>query len=45
MTKGIIGKKLGMTQGRGNYSMQFSNYDEAPRNVAEEIIAKVRGSK
>ena len=35
----------GMTQGRGNYSMQFSNYDEAPRNVAEEIIAKVRGSK
>jgi elongation factor G len=35
----------GMTQGRGNYSMQFSHYDEAPRNVAEEIIAKVRGSK
>ena len=35
----------GMTQGRGNYSMQFSNYDEAPRNVAEEIIAKVKGTK
>ena len=35
----------GMTQGRGNYSMQFSHYAEAPRNVAEEIIAKVRGSK
>jgi len=35
----------GMTQGRGNYTMQFSHYDEAPRNVAEEIIAKVRGSK
>jgi elongation factor G len=35
----------GMSQGRGNYPMQFSHYDEAPRNVAEEIIAKVRGSK
>lgn len=28
------------TQGRGNYSMQFSHYSEAPRNVAEEIIKK-----
>ena len=35
----------GMTQGRGNYTMQFSHYDEAPRNVAEEIVAKVRGTK
>ncbi len=35
----------GMTQGRGNYTMQFSHYDEAPKNVAEEIIAKVKGSK
>jgi elongation factor G len=35
----------GRTQGRGNYSMQFSRYEEAPRNVAEEIIAKVKGSK
>jgi elongation factor G len=35
----------GMTQGRGNYSMQFSHYAEAPRNVAEEIIAKVKGTK
>ena len=35
----------GMTQGRGNYTMQFSHYEEAPRNVAEEIVAKVKGSK
>jgi elongation factor G len=35
----------GMSQGRGNYTMQFSHYNEAPRNVAEEIIAKVRGAK
>jgi elongation factor G len=34
-----------MTQGRGTYTMQFSHYDEAPRNVAEEIIAKVKGSR
>ena len=35
----------GMTQGRGNYTMQFSHYEEAPRNVAEEIVAKVKGAK
>ncbi|MGI6377894.1 MAG: elongation factor G [Bacilli bacterium] len=28
------------TQGRGNYSMQFSCYKEAPRLVSEEIIKK-----
>jgi elongation factor G len=33
-----------MTQGRGNYTMQFAVYDEVPRSIAEEIIAKV-GSK
>jgi elongation factor G len=33
-----------MTQGRGNYSMQFAIYDEVPKSVSEEIIAKV-GSK
>lgn len=35
----------GMSQGRGNYTMQFSHYHEAPKNVAEEIVAKVRGTK
>jgi elongation factor G len=33
-----------MTQGRGNYTMQFAAYDEVPKSVSEEIIAKV-GSK
>ena len=33
-----------MSQGRGNYTMQFATYDEVPKSVAEEIIAKV-GSK
>lgn len=31
------------TQGRGIFSMEFSNYAEVPRNVAEGIIAKNRG--
>jgi elongation factor G len=32
------------TQGRGIFSMEFSNYDEVPRNVAEDIIAKAKGT-
>ncbi len=28
------------TQGRANYTMVFSHYEECPRNVAEEIINK-----
>ncbi|NES81659.1 MAG: elongation factor G [Moorea sp. SIO2B7] len=32
------------TQGRGTFSMEFSNYDEVPRNVAEAIIAKTKGN-
>ncbi|PIR55321.1 elongation factor G [Candidatus Peregrinibacteria bacterium CG10_big_fil_rev_8_21_14_0_10_36_19] len=29
-----------MTQGRGNYSMEFGHYSAVPKNVADEIIAK-----
>jgi elongation factor G len=32
------------TQGRGIFSMEFSEYSETPRNVAEEIIAKNQGN-
>jgi elongation factor G len=32
------------TQGRGIFSMEFSHYDEVPRNVAETIIAKSKGN-
>ncbi|PSF36843.1 elongation factor G [Aphanothece hegewaldii CCALA 016] len=32
------------TQGRGIFTMEFSNYDEVPRNVAEAIIAKSKGN-
>ena len=31
------------TQGRATYTMHFSRYEEAPRSVAEEVIAKVQG--
>jgi elongation factor G len=31
------------TQGRAEYSMHFARYEEAPRSVAEEIIAKMQG--
>jgi elongation factor G len=33
-----------MTQGRGIFSMEFSHYEEVPRNVAETIIAKSKGN-
>jgi elongation factor G len=31
------------TQGRATYSMQFSNYDEVPAQISEDIVAKSRG--
>ena len=31
------------TQGRGNYSMEVSHYEEVPKNIAEGIIAKNKG--
>jgi elongation factor G len=31
------------TQGRATYTMQFSHYEQVPKTVAEEIIAKVKG--
>ena len=40
---GYVGDLRSKTQGRAVYSMQFDNYAEVPRNVAEEIIAKTRG--
>ncbi len=33
-----------MTQGRGSYSMEFDHYEEAPRNVTEEIVKKRNAS-
>ena len=33
------------TQGRGNYSMEVDHYEEVPRNIAEAIIAKNKGTQ
>ncbi len=34
-----------MTQGRGNYTMEFGYYDKVPNHVAEGIIAKRTGTR
>ena len=31
------------TQGRGNYSMEVSFYDEVPKNIADAVVAKNKG--
>src|SRR5208283_4087746 len=31
------------TQGRATYTMQFSSYEEVPKNIMEGIVAKVKG--
>lgn len=33
------------TQGRGTYTMQFAHYEETPRNVMDEIVAKAKGKE
>jgi len=35
---GYIGHLRGMTSGRASYTMEFSHYDQVPRNVAEAVI-------
>ena len=40
---GYVGDLRSKTQGRAVYSMQFDSYAEVPKNVAEEIVKKVRG--
>jgi len=32
------------TQGRGIFSMEFNRYDEVPRSIADDIIAKGKGN-
>ncbi|TCS80018.1 elongation factor G [Pectinatus cerevisiiphilus] len=31
------------TQGRGNYSMEVSHYEEVPRNISDAIVSKNKG--
>ena len=37
---GYIGHLRGMTSGRASYTMEFSHYDQVPRQVAEAVIAE-----
>ncbi len=32
-----------MSQGRAQYTMQFAAYEQAPKSVSEEIVAKAAG--
>jgi elongation factor G len=38
---GYVNQLRSFTQGRAQYTMQFSHYDEVPQNVAEEVKAKL----
>ncbi|MEG3125678.1 elongation factor G [Sphingomonas sp. GB1N7] len=38
---GYVNALRSFTQGRAQYSMQFSHYDEVPSNVADEVKAKL----
>ena len=38
---GYVNQLRSMTQGRAQYTMQFSHYEEVPSNVAEEVKAKL----
>ena len=33
-----------LSQGRATYTMQFSQYQEAPQNVTESIVARIQGA-
>jgi len=32
------------TQGRGNYSMHFAHYEDVPKALADEVVARVTGT-
>jgi elongation factor G len=42
---GYIGDLRTMTSGRGQFSMEFSHYNPAPRNVADEIVKEAQERK
>ena len=42
---GYVTQLRTMSSGRATSTMEFSHFAEAPRNVQEEVIAKVKGKK
>ena len=41
---GYVTQLRTITSGRATSSMEFSHFSEAPKNISEEVIAKVKGS-
>ena len=44
-TFGYATRLRSLTQGRAIFTMQFARYREVPKNITEEIVAKVRGKQ
>ncbi|MBB78975.1 MAG: elongation factor G [Crocinitomicaceae bacterium] len=42
---GYVTQLRTMSSGRATSSMEFSHYAEAPKNISEEVVAKVKGVK
>jgi elongation factor G len=42
---GYVTQLRTMSSGRATSTMEFSHYDPAPRNVQEDVVAKVKGKK
>jgi elongation factor G len=42
---GYVTELRSMSSGRATSTMEFSHYSPAPNNIAEEVIAKVKGKK
>ena len=40
---GYVTQLRTITSGRASSSMEFSHYSEAPRNIAEDVVAKTKG--
>ena len=40
---GYVTQLRTITSGRATSTMEFSHYEEAPKNIADEVIAKVKG--
>ena len=38
---GYVNTLRSMTQGRAQFTMQFSHYEPVPKNVSDEVIAKL----
>ncbi|NDA98027.1 MAG: elongation factor G, partial [Flavobacteriia bacterium] len=40
---GYVTQLRTVTSGRASYSMEFSHYADAPKNIAEDVISKANG--